>query len=437
MKGGTMVKARYLEADRSQLRWDMVDLDSQLPRDHRARIVWAFVDSLDLSRFYGRIGSREDGAGRPPPDPKIFLAVWLYATLEDIGSARAVNRACAMDTAFRWLCGGVAMNYHSLSDFRSANGDLLDQLLTESVCALIGEGLVTLEEVVQDGTKVRAAAGRGSFVGEEGLSRYETVARARVHRLREELEADPAASERRGRAARARAASEVGERARRARETLERLRREKEAAAKTHKKAEAGKSERRVSTTDPEARLMVFSDRGVAPGYNIQIAADGWFVVGVEATNRRNDLGLAEPMVEQLAQRYERTPSRLVVDSKIATKDEIIGLSNHPKGRVEVCAPVPEERETITPESRRKRAWRRRKEPEAVKAWRARMETEEGQAAMKRRRRIETLNGILKNRGMRRMMVRGLVKVQCSVLLQAMANNLMQAHRLRARDQAA
>ena len=432
-----MIGARYLAADRSQLRWDMVDLDSQLPRDHRARLVWAFVDGLDLAAFYERIGSREDGAGRPPPDPKIFLAVWLYATLEEMGSARAVNRACATDAAFRWLCGGVAMNYHSLSDFRRGHGDLLDQLLTESVSALMAEGLVTLEEVVQDGTKVRAAAGRGSFVGEEGLSSYEKAARARVHRLREELEADPAASDRRGRAARERAASEVAARARRARETLERLRREKAEAATTHKKAEAGKSERQVSTTDPEARLMVFPDRSVAAGYNIQIAANGWFVVGLEATDRRNDTGLAAPMVEQLVERYERTPSRLVVDGRIATQDEIVALSDHPKGRVEVYAPIAEEREDITPESRRQRDWHRRKEPEAVKAWRARMETAEGEAAMKRRRRIETLNGILKNRGMRRMMVRGLERVRCCVLLQALANNLMQAHRLRAVNRAA
>ncbi len=312
----------------------------------------------------------------------------------------------------------------------------MDRLLTESVCVLMAEGLVSLEEVVQDGTKVRAAAGRGSFVGEDGLGHYEKAARARVYRLREELAADPAASDRRGRAARKRAASEVGERARRARETLERLRREKARAAGTHQQAEAGKSERKVSTTDPEARLMVFPDRGVAPGYNIQIAAAGWFVVGMEATDRRNDMGLAAPMVEQLAERYDRVPSRLVVDSKIATKDEIIALSDHPKGRVEVYAPVPEERENITPESRRKRAWRRRKEPEAIKAWWARMETDDGQAAMKRRKHIETINGILKNRGMRKMMVRGLEKVRSSVLLQALANNLMQAHRLRMAGQA-
>ena len=366
-----MAKARYLEADRKQLRWDMVDLDGQLPRDHRARIVWAFVETLDLGPFYDRIGSREDGAGRPPPDPRLLLAVWLYATLEGIGSARAVDRACAMDTAFRWLCGGVAMNYHGLADFRSAHGDLLDRLLTESVCALMAEGLVSLEEVVQDGTKVRASAGRGSLVGEAGLLAYEKAARARVHRLREELTADPAASERRGRAARARAAAEVTARAAEARRTLERLRREKEAAAETHQQAEAEKSERRVSTTDPEARPMVFADGAVAPAYNIQTAAAGWFVVGVQETDRRNDSGLAAPMVEQLVARYGRPPSRLLADGRLATRDEIVALADHPRGPVAVFAPPPEDRQDITADSRRKRAWRRRQEPAALEAWRA------------------------------------------------------------------
>jgi transposase len=401
LKDGTMSKARYLKVDRSQLRWDLVDLESQLAMDHRARIVWAFVEELDLRAFHDRIGSREDSAGRPPPDPKILLSLWLYATLEGLGSARALDRACQTDTAYRWLCGGVAMNYHSLSDFRSGNGELLDELLTENVCALMTAGLVSLDEVVQDGTKVRAAAGRGSFVGEDGLLGYEKKARARVHRLREELETDPGASDRRGRAARERAAEEVGERARQARETLERLRQEK------------------------------------AAGFNVQVAADGWFVVGVAATDRRNDTGLAEPMVEQLVERYDKTPRRLVVDGKIATRDEIVALAAHPKGRVEVYAPVPEERENVKPESRRKRAWQRRKEPAAIKAWRARMETEEGAATMRRRKHIETLIAITMNRGMRRMLVRGMEKVRSCVLFQALANNLMQAHRLRAVNQPA
>lgn len=426
-----MSKARYLEADRGQLFWDMVDLESQLPVDHRARIVWAFVDSLDMSAFYDRIGAREDVRGRPPPDPKIFLSLWLYATLENIGSARAIARACLSDTAFRWLCGGVPMNYHSLSDFRRFHTELLDDLLTQSVGALMAEGLVTMEEIVQDGTKVRANAGKGSFVGEEGLARYEASARARVHRLREELDADPGASEGRARAARERAAREVGERAAQARKVLEKLQKEKSKAAKKHKSAEEGKSERKVSTTDPEARLMMFPGGDTAPGYNVQLAAAGCFIVAHEVTDRRNDTGLAEPMIEQLVERYDQVPERLIVDAGIATQSEIASLSEHPRGSVDVYAPVPQERDDITPESKRTREWRRKNEHQGVKDWRSRMQTEEAEQAAKRRKLIETLNAIVKNRGMGRMLLRGIEKIASAVLLQALANNLMQAHRLR------
>jgi transposase len=161
-------KARYLEAERGQLSWDSVDLESQLASDHRARIVWAFVASLDLSALYDRIGAREGEPGRAPPDPRIFLALWLYATLEGVGSARHLARLCASDTAYRWLRGGVAMNYHDLSDFRVGHGDVLDRLLTDSLMALLVEGIVKLEEVAVDGTKVRAVGrsrGRRSWRG--------------------------------------------------------------------------------------------------------------------------------------------------------------------------------------------------------------------------------------------------------------------------------
>ncbi len=426
-----MSEARFLTADREQLSWDLVDLESQLAVDHRARIVWAFVDGLDLSAFYARIGSREDTAGRPPPDPKIFLSVWLYATLENLGSARAVGRACERDIAFRWLCGGVSMNYHSLSDFRSAHGDLLDDLLTDSVCGLMAEGLVSLEEVVQDGTKVRAPAGRGSFVGRQGLEGYERAARARVHRLREELDRDPGVSDKRVRSSRERAAREVSERAARVRKTLDKLRKEKAKAARSNKKQEASRPERPASTTDPEARLMRFADGSVAAGYNVQFAADGWIITGLEVTDRRNDMGLAGPMVDQLVDRYGRAPRRLVLDTKLATREQIIALSDYPHGGVEVYAPVPGESDQASAETIRKRKWRRDREPPVIKAWRQRMQTDEADEIMKRRKRIETINAIVKNRGMRRVLVRGLKKVKAVVLLQALANNLMQAHRLR------
>lgn len=170
--------ARSREADRAQLRWEMVDLERQLAADHKARVVWAFVSGLDLSALYAAIRAREGEPGRPPADPKLLLALWLYATLERVGSARQLDRLCERDVAYRWLCGGVAMNHHGLSDFRVAHGEVLDRLLTESLTALLAEGVVKLDEVAIDGTKIRASAGSGSFRCERKLSSLEAAARA-------------------------------------------------------------------------------------------------------------------------------------------------------------------------------------------------------------------------------------------------------------------
>jgi transposase len=152
---------RIIGPDRAQLRWDMVDLDSQLPDDHRARLVWVFVEGLDLSEFYDRIKARDAVAGRPATDPRVVLAVWLYATLEGIGAARAIDRLCQQHAAYRWLCGGAPINYDLLAAFRRENAALLDRLLTQSVTGLIAEKLITLEELAIDGTKSLPSRRRG------------------------------------------------------------------------------------------------------------------------------------------------------------------------------------------------------------------------------------------------------------------------------------
>lgn len=422
--------ARYLEADRSQLRWDMVDLESQLPLEHRARVVWAYVCSLDLSAFYARIGAREGEPGRPPPDPKVLLALWLYASLEGVGSARQLDRLCERDLAYRWLCGGVPVNYHGLSDFRFDHEDLLDRLLSESLTALAAEGLVALDEVAIDGTKVRASAGKGSFRSAGTLAGLEEVMQRQVARLKAEAQSDPGVSERRRQAARQRAAEDIARRAGQARRTLEKLRAEKEARAKRHKKEEAKKGERRASLTDPEARMMRFPDGAVRPGYNLQLAVDpgSGFILAAQTTDRRNDKGLATPLLDQIRRRLRRLPQRLLVDTGYATGEEIVALAAQ---QIEVYAPVPPDKPDATPESRRKRAWHRRREPGAVKAWRERMSSEVGQAVYRRRKRIETVNGILKGRGLGFMRVRSMAKVTCVVLLQVLAHNLWRAHTLR------
>ena len=188
---------RVERPNRAQLELRSVDLDGLLPADHRARLVWDFVEGLDLSPLYAAIRAVDGGAGRPAIDPAILTALWLYATLEGVGSARALDRLCEQHDAYRWLAGGVSVNYHTLAAFRVAHVDVLDTLLTRSVATLMAEGLVTLTRVAQDGVRVRASAGAGSFRRRERLQQFLQEAADQVRALRRELEEDPAATSRR------------------------------------------------------------------------------------------------------------------------------------------------------------------------------------------------------------------------------------------------
>jgi transposase len=423
--------AKIVTADRSQLAWDMVDLEGLLAADHRARVVWAFALTLDLDPLYAAIKSREGESGRPRSDPRVLLALWLYATIEGVGSAREVDRLSQMEVAYRWLRGGVPLDYHTLCDFRRDSGDVLDRLLSESLAALMAEGVVRLEEVIIDGTKVEASAGKGSFKTGDGLAEMGRRAEQRVVALKAEVDADPAVNARRRRAARERAAREGAERAARAKAMLDKLQAEKKARAKRHKSAEADKAEPSVSTTDPEARMMRFADGAVRPGYNVQVAAtaDHGIILGVVATDRRNDSGLARPMVQEVERRLRTTPSRIIVDTGYATGADIVALAEG--NRLMVYAPVKPERTDVTAHAHRVRAAKRAREPVALQEWRARMATPDGEARMRRRKRIELVHAQLKNRGFGRQFLRGLAKVRAVALLHALAHNLMTAHRLR------
>ena len=95
----------------------MIDLDSQIAPDHPALVVWAFVERLELAPLYNQIKARDEAAGRPTPDPKVLPAVWLHAALEGVGPARQLERLCLAHVAYRWLRGGVPVNYHGLRRF--------------------------------------------------------------------------------------------------------------------------------------------------------------------------------------------------------------------------------------------------------------------------------------------------------------------------------
>jgi transposase/ribosomal protein L34 len=429
-------QARVLEANRSQLSWDLVALEALLTPDHRARLVWRFVETLDLGPFYAAIQSREGEAGRPAADPKVLLALWLYATLEGVGSARELDRLVSQDIAYRWLAGGVPVNYHGLSDFRVGWSGELDRLLTESVTALVSEGLVVLDEIAVDGTKLRSPASSRSFTRGGRLERIERQAAERIERLKAQVTADPAAVSRRRQAAQQRAAREAEAKVKKARAALDLLRQEKAAREKTHPREEKQKSAPSVSLTDLEARRMRFPDGAVRAGYNLQTAAvpGKGVIVAVKTTDRRNDQGLACPLVDEVVSRYGRAPERALFDEGYAARSDVEALARHPAGAVTVYMPPPSEKPEaqLRSKGRASRQYKRAKEPQAVKDWRARMQTEEGQAIFSRRKLIERIHAHYKHRGLDRLTVRGLIKTQAVALWHALANNLMVTHRLKA-----
>lgn len=416
---------RMRRAQRRQIEMVMCCVDELLPEDHRARVVWQFVQELDLHTLQDSIRAVEGHAGRPPADPKILVALWLYATLQGVGSARQLNTLCEEHVAYRWICGGVSMNYHTLSDFRTQHADVVDQLLTNSVATLMHEGLVTLEKVAQDGIRVRASAGASSFHRRQTLEQCLVEAESQVKALREELEADPSGGQRRQQQARARAARERAEHIAQALENLKEVEEKKQARGRNSLKQPA-----RASITDPEARKMKMADGGFRPAFNGQFATDTdtQVVVGVEVSNAGNDGGQMQPMIEQIEQRYDQRPAKMLVDGGFVNLNEIDEAER--KG-TEVYAPVKDEAKKR--EAGEDPFVARRRDTPATVGWRQRMGTEDGQQIYRERAATaECVNAIARNRGLQQFRVRGLAKVKAVLLWFALAHNLMRTVALRA-----
>ena len=304
-----------------------MDIEALLPAEHPARVIWAYVQRLDLSALEETVRARAHGPGLAPVSPRLQLALWLFATSQGIGSARALARLCESHDAYRWLCGGVRVNYHSLSEFRTAHPQLLEQLLVEQVASLSMAGVIDLDEVVQDGVRVRASSGASSFKRQKKLYKELKKAKRLIEHLRDENDDDPDASNRRIKAAQERAASEREARVTAALEQLaeikaHRARRGRE--NRNNKKKGSKRSEPRASTTDPQARVMKMPDGGFRPGYNCQIASvgEGQIAIAVDVTNVGSDRGLMRPMQERLAGFYGHA-KRYLVDGGFNKNEDI------------------------------------------------------------------------------------------------------------------
>lgn len=405
---------RYETANRTQIELTPTDLEALLPPGHAARLVWRFVEGLDLSAFYATIKAREGRAGRPPIDPKILIALWLYATIDGVGSARELDRLCYSHDAYRWLRGGVSVNYHTLSDFRVGHEAALDDLLTQSITTLRHRGIVTLARVAQDGTKVRASAGAGSFRREGTLHACLHEARTLVERTKRQGDGGLTRPE----AAQARAAVQ---RLARVAEALAELPAVAAAKARTASKRNRAPKEARVSTTDPTARVMKMPDGGYRPAYNVQFATDhdSDVIVGVAVTNTASDQQELVPMLTQLEARVG-APATLLVDGGYVAHEAIDDATAR---GVCLLAPVPCRKGSEAPVPVQ------RTDSPAVAAWRTRMQTDEAKQQYRFRGAVaERINADARtHRTLGRFLVRGLPKVQACALWVALAHNLTRA----------
>ena len=374
--------------------------------------------------MYAAIKVREGGVGRSAIAPQILLALWLYAILDGVGSARQLSRLVLEHDAYRWISGGVQVNHHSLSDFRVAHGAALDELLSTSVAALMSAGAVKLERVAQDGVRVRADAGAASFRRKASLQDNLELARARVRELKDQLDADPAQDSRRKTAAQQRAKREMEQRVQQALDRLPEL--------EDIKRRNGGKAEARASTTDAEASVMKMADGGFRPAYNAQFASDcdAQVIVGVELSTSGSDMAQLAPMVEQVEQRVGQVPAQWLVDGGYPAHEQLDAVQH----KTEVYAPVPEPRAVKDSEGKLAAADKHQPKPDdspAVAQWRQRMAGDEAQEIYKlRAATAECVNAQARNRGLQRLPVRGRAKARCVVLLFALAHNLMRTVKL-------
>jgi transposase len=412
---------------RDQVEMSWASLDERLDPDSQARVVWSLVCALDLDAWLKEIKAVERHVGRNATDPRLLVALWVFATLRGVGSARELERLCENHLAYLWLCGGVSVNYHTLADFRSRGGEKWNELLTQIVATLMDQGLVTMDRVAQDGMRVRADAGKSSFRSGGRLEELLEEAKVQVETLKNLAETDPDDLTRRQRGARERAAKERQERVENAKRECDELRRKKQERDQGRKEKS---SEARASTTDPEARVIKFSDGGCRPGFNVQFATDtaSGIVVGADVTNAGTDSEQMPPMLDQLKTRYETIPDEILVDGGFASLDAIDSTEAQD---CTVYAPVKDA-------EKQKKAG---KDPYARKphdtkhtaAWRERMGEEASKRVYKlRAQTAEWVNALCRNRGFWRMPVRGLEKCRIVATLFAIAHNLIQQGNVRA-----
>jgi transposase len=406
---------RYRPIDRSRV--SAVSLDQQLPDDHPVRMIWEFVTRLDLSPVVRPAKAVEGHPGAPIIDGRLLFALWLFAVSEGIRSARRLSELCGRDLPYQWLCGGSAVNYHTLADFYADNGNAVQAVFVEHLAALREQGLIDLWQVTVDGRKVLANAAKETFHREPTLQRHLDEARAHLERLQAE-HADATATPRQ-RAARQRAAREREQRLCAAVTQVQQRQQQRQAS----KQPSSSPSEARASETDADAAKMKMSDGGYRPAYNVQTVTDApsGLIVTVAVTNQGSDNGQSRPLLEQMHRQQDTLPLSGLFDSGYADHADLEFLEGQ---GVEVLMP-PRDAARDQKAGRDPYA-RKRRDSDVIAQWRQRMGTEVAQQQYRRRAPVaEGVHAQQANRGWRRFRLRGLAKVRTEAWWQALTHNVM------------
>jgi transposase len=421
---------RLRKPERRQLSMVVQCGDDLVSALHPVRTVLAVVEQLDVSGFCEPIRAREGVAGRDATDPLLLVSLWLYGCVRGIGSAQELARRCQESAPFRWLCGGVSVNHHLLSDFRTDHGDALDDLFTQVLVTLVDQDLVRVSRISQDGVRVRVSAGSNSFRREERLQQLLMQARQQVLELRKRLESpsQSAALTARQKAARQRAAESRQQRLEQAIAQLPELKQKQAEAAQRAGQGKCGDQIRarqpRVSTTDAATRVMKMANGGYSPAVNVQLATDtqSRAILGVEVSNESSDsAGLSEPMRQQVEQRTGGKVNQHLVDGGYLRMEDIVQAHQQ---EVELFVPPKPAR---NPNNRGHELEPKPSDSEPIRAWKQRMASEQGQKIYQQRAATsETVNADLRNyRGLVPLTVRGLNKIKCVALWCALAYNLI------------
>lgn len=417
-------KARLKSPIRNQIEFINTSLEDLIPEDHQVRNIWNYINQMDLSLFLNKINSTDCNPGRPATDPKILLALWIYALVEGIGSARVIDRYCLEHLAFKWLCGGVAMNYHTISDFRRNNSEEFDELTTQIIARLMHRDLVTLKRVSQDGMRVRAFAGSSSYRRKSKLKELLKLAKEQVANLRNELDEDAASCLNRKAAAKKRAAEDRLNRVQEAINEHEKSIADLEKSKKKHRKklTQEEINEMRTSTTDPKTRRMKMANGGFNLAYNFQIAVDtkSRFIVGNYITNKGSDYSEINVMFNKVKQRYNKTADAWLVDQGYLDHQDII------KTQKAGCKVY------VNPKEKKSETKSKSEEDCELIEWRIRMGMDEAKEIYKDRAATsEWVNAGIRNRGLKQLLVRGINCVSSVLNLHILTHNIQRALKLR------